>query len=112
MFSKIDQTLDDVKIPYCNQSKKEMSYFYPDFIFWAQKGRRYLILFIDPKAPTYADANYKIDWYKRIFMEKGKPKIFNGGKEVRLIMWGSRNTGEEYADFWCESFVDFAEKIR
>jgi superfamily II DNA or RNA helicase len=111
MFSKLDQTLDEVLIPYYNPKENNISNFKPDFIFWAQKSKRYLILFVDPKAPTYADANYKIDGYKRIFTENNKPKIFEGNKEVRLIMWGPRNTGEEYADFWCSNFSDFTGKL-
>ncbi|MFN3532637.1 MAG: hypothetical protein ACK41Q_09050 [Candidatus Brocadia sp.] len=111
MFSKLDQTLDEVLIPYYNPKENNIANFKPDFIFWAQKGRRYLILFVDPKAATYTDANYKIDGYKRIFMQNGKVRIFEGNKEVRLIMWGPKNTGKEYADFWSNNFVDFAGKI-
>ncbi|MCM8768116.1 MAG: restriction endonuclease subunit R, partial [Candidatus Omnitrophica bacterium] len=111
MFSKIDQTLDEVYIPYYSHQENKIANFYPDFIFWAQKGERYLILFVDPKAATYTDANYKIDGYKRVFMEAGKPKVFDGNVEVRLIMWGRTNTGEQYADFWSDNFDDFAKKI-
>ena len=112
MFSKLDQTLDKVTIPYYNPNDpKKMSNFKPDFIFWAQKGKQYLILFVDPKAPTYTDANYKIDGYKRIFEENNKPRIFPKNIFVKLLMWGPRNTGEEYRNYWVNNFVDFANKI-
>ena len=44
LFSKLDQTLDDVFIPYYNLKENNIANFKPDFIFWAQKGKRYLTL--------------------------------------------------------------------
>ena len=55
MFSKLDQTLDEVLIPYYNPKENKITNFKPDFIFWAQKGKRYLILFVDPKGTEHAD---------------------------------------------------------
>jgi len=39
MFSKLDQTLDEVLIPYYNPKENNIANFKPDFIFWAQKGQ-------------------------------------------------------------------------
>lgn len=111
MFSKLDQTLDEVFIPYFNPKENRFANFKPDFIFWAKKDDRYLILFVDPKAPTYTDANYKIDGYRKIFEENGQAKIFPGNRLVKLLMWGPRNTGEEYKGYWVNNFDDFANKI-
>jgi superfamily II DNA or RNA helicase len=113
MFSKLDQTLDEVLIPYFNYKENRMADFKPDFIFWLKpkNSERYIILFVDPKAPTYADANYKIDGYKRIFEKDGKTIEFPQGILVKLLMWGQRNTGEEYRNYWANNFVDFADKI-
>ncbi|MCX8016179.1 MAG: DEAD/DEAH box helicase family protein [Patescibacteria group bacterium] len=111
MFSKLDQTLDEVFIPYFNPKENRFANFKPDFIFWAKKDDRYLILFVDPKAPTYTDANYKIDGYRKIFEENGQAKIFPGNRLVKLLMWGPRNTGEEYKDYWVNNFDDFANEI-
>ncbi|MCX8016256.1 MAG: restriction endonuclease subunit R, partial [Patescibacteria group bacterium] len=61
MFSKLDQTLDEVLIPYYNPKENSIANFKPDFIFWAQKGKRYLILFVDPKGTEYTDGYRKID---------------------------------------------------
>lgn len=54
MFSKLDESLDEVYIPYYNPKKNDMSYFYPDFIFWLQKGNKYFIVFVDPKGTEHS----------------------------------------------------------
>lgn len=50
-FSKIDQTTDDVSIPYYDTKEQEYRNFFPDFIFWLKEkdSDKYLIKFIDPK---------------------------------------------------------------
>ncbi|MGC8483962.1 MAG: DEAD/DEAH box helicase family protein, partial [Thermodesulfobium sp.] len=112
-FSKIDETLDEVYIPYYNPKENKIANFNPDFIFWLKpkKIEKYLIVFIDPKATTYADANYKIDGYKKIFEENNKVKVFPCKIIVKLFMWGKNNTGAEYANYWTNSFDNFANKI-
>ncbi|MGI6315023.1 MAG: DEAD/DEAH box helicase family protein [Patescibacteria group bacterium] len=80
MFSKLDQTLDKVLIPYYNPKENNIANFKPDFIFWAQKGKRYLILFVDPKGTEHTDGYRKIDGYSRIFEtgeQKAKQRIFH-----------------------------------
>ncbi|HRV32321.1 MAG TPA: restriction endonuclease subunit R, partial [Candidatus Paceibacterota bacterium] len=78
MFSKIDQTIDEVFIPYYNHKKNGMDNYHPDFIFWLQKGNDYLILFVDPHGTTYSDINKKIDYFSKIFevRETKENKIF------------------------------------
>lgn len=48
-FSKIDESLDRIKIPYFDTQKGDYSNFCPDFIFWLKKNNQYYIKFIDPK---------------------------------------------------------------
>lgn len=110
-FSKIDKPLYSVYIPYYNPKTNRIDKFKPDFIFWLKKDNNYTILFVASKAPTYTDANYKIDGYKKIFEEKNKPKVFPKNRTVRLFMWGPSNTGEEYEEYWVNNFDDFAGKI-
>jgi superfamily II DNA or RNA helicase len=120
MFSKLDQTLDEVKIPYYNPKEpKDISHFYPDFIFWAQKGKRYLILFVDPKGTEHADGYRKIDGYSRIF-EIGEQKqsrdfSYNGFTiNTKLLLKPRRGIAEvleNYKRYWFDNFVDFAGKI-
>jgi len=48
-FSKLDESIDDIYIPYYNSELQMISRFLPDFIFWMKKGNEYFIKFIDPK---------------------------------------------------------------
>ena len=52
-FSKIDESLDNIKIPYFDTQKGDYSNFSPDFIFWLKKGNKYYIKFIDPKGTEH-----------------------------------------------------------
>ena len=123
MFSKIDQTLDEITIPYYDPKEpKKMSNFKPDFIFWAKKGKQYLILFVDPKGTEYADGYRKIDGYSRIFeIEQGGQKVnrdflYNGFViNVKLLFkpakGGIAAVPEPQRKYWFDNFDDFADKI-
>ncbi|KUK49691.1 MAG: Type III restriction protein res subunit [Parcubacteria bacterium 33_209] len=119
MFSKLDQTLDEIKIPYYNPKTNDIVYFYPDFIFWMQKGKRYLILFVDPKGTEHADGYRKIDGYSKIF-EIGEQKYskdfsYNGFiVNTKLLLKPKRGIAEvleNYKRYWFDNFIDFANKI-
>jgi superfamily II DNA or RNA helicase len=119
MFSKLDQTLDEVLIPYYNPKENNIANFKPDFIFWAQKGKHYLILFVDPKGTEHADGYRKIDGYSRIF-EIGEQKqsrdfLYNEFTiNTKLLLKPRRGIAEvleNYKRYWFDNFVDFANKI-
>ncbi|HPP12784.1 MAG TPA: restriction endonuclease subunit R, partial [bacterium] len=122
MFSKLDQTLDEVFIPYYNPKENNIANFKPDFIFWAQKGRRYLILFVDPKGTEHADGYRKIDGYSRIFEterdghKRSKDFSCNGFViNVKLLLkpkQGIANVLENYRRYWFDNFDDFTREIR
>jgi hypothetical protein len=119
MFSKLDQTLDEVKIPYYNPKRNDMVYFYPDFIFWMQKDKRYLILFVDPKGTEHADGYRKIDGYSKIFeigeQKHSKDFLYNEFIiNVKLLLkpkLGIAGVLENYRRYWFDNFIDFANKI-
>jgi len=69
-FSKIDETLDEIYIPYYHPKTNRMDGFKPDFIFWLKKGNQYTLLFIDPKGTEHTDGYRKIDGYARMFEKK------------------------------------------
>ncbi|GAA7345863.1 DEAD/DEAH box helicase family protein [Helicobacter pylori] len=101
-FSKIDEHLDNLFIPYINNVAERC--FFPDFIFWLQKGDTQIICFIDPKGITYADYEHKADAYKlfkdKIFNPKNNPhfKI-----KVVLKFYGDKNrVGDNYRDYWIQ----------
>jgi len=119
MFSKIDHTLDDVSIPYYNPKENNIASFKPDFIFWAQKGKRYLILFVDPKGTEHADGYRKIDGYSRIFeigvQKQSKDFSYNGFViNTKLLLkpkGGIAEVLENYKKYWFDNFADFENKI-
>jgi len=119
MFSKLDQTLDEVHIPYYNPKENNMARFKPDFIFWMQKGNEYVILFVDPKGTEHADGYRKIDGYSRIFETKERKESraypFNGFNiKTKLLLKPKRGiaeTLENYRKYWFDNFGDFATKL-
>jgi hypothetical protein len=72
-FSKLDETADDVSIPYYDSGLQEYRNFFPDFIFWLkEKGSDKLIIkFIDPKGNRVGTGNAEDK-------AKGYENIFNG----------------------------------
>ncbi|WP_231273123.1 DEAD/DEAH box helicase family protein [Helicobacter pylori] len=101
-FSKIDEHLDNLFIPYINNVAER--HFFPDFIFWLQKGDTQIICFIDPKGITYADYEHKADAYKlfkdKIFNPKNNPhfKI-----KVVLKFYGNKDrVADNYRDYWIQ----------
>ncbi|MEM2030504.1 MAG: hypothetical protein QXV35_04090, partial [Archaeoglobaceae archaeon] len=75
-FSKLDETLDEIYIPYYDPKTNRIARFKPDFIFWLKKNKRYFIVFVDPKGTEHVDWARKADGYCAIFQANGKVKIF------------------------------------
>ncbi len=101
-FSKIDEHLDNLFIPYINNVAERR--FFPDFIFWLQKGDTQIICFIDPKGIIISDYQLKADAYKlfkdKIFNPKNNPhfKI-----KVVLKFYGDKDrVGDNYRDYWIQ----------
>lgn len=101
-FSKIDEHLDNLFIPYIDNAAERR--FFPDFIFWLQKGGTQIICFIDPKGSKHTDYEHKADAYKlfkgKVFTPKDNPhfKI-----QVVLKFYGNKDdVGEKYRDDWIQ----------
>lgn len=101
-FSKIDEHLDNLFIPYINNVAER--HFFPDFIFWLQKGDTQIICFIDPKGTKISDYQHKADAYKLF-----KDKIFNPKNDphfkikVVLKFYGDKDdVGDNYRDYWIQ----------
>ncbi|GAA8871451.1 DEAD/DEAH box helicase family protein [Helicobacter pylori] len=106
-FSKIDEHLDNLFIPYINDATERR--FFPDFIFWLQKSDTQIICFIDPKGITYAvDWGNKADAHKHLF----KDKIFNPKndphckiKKIKVVLkfYGDKDrVGDNYRNYWIQ----------
>ncbi|GAA9077445.1 DEAD/DEAH box helicase family protein [Helicobacter pylori] len=104
-FSKIDEHLDNLFIPYTNNVAERR--FFPDFIFWLQKGGTQIICFIDPKGITYADYEHKADAYKlfkdKIFSPKNNPHCKIKKIKVVLKFYGDKDrVADGYRDYWIQ----------
>lgn len=113
MFSKIDESLDDLHIPYLDRSRNCYRYFYPDFIFWINQSNRYKIVFVDPKGTAHADAYKKIDGFHAMFVGKNEQsKVFKYGHfditvDLKLITENINDVPERYKDY-CLPHGDFS----
>ncbi|MGL2687440.1 DEAD/DEAH box helicase family protein [Helicobacter pylori] len=101
-FSKIDEHLDHLFIPYIDNATERR--FFPDFIFWLEKGGTQIICFIDPKGSKHTDYEHKADAYQLF-----KDKVFNPKDDphfkikVVLKFYGNKDdVGERYRDLWIE----------
>lgn len=72
-FSKLDETTDDVSIPYYDSALQEYRNFFPDFVFWLKEkdSDNLIIKFIDPKGNRVGTGNAEDK-------AKGFENIFNG----------------------------------
>ncbi|CUT03325.1 DEAD/DEAH box helicase family protein [Candidatus Chrysopegis kryptomonas] len=112
MFSKLDESLDEIYIPYYNPNLNKISRFYPDFIFWLKKGRNYFIVFVDPKGTEHVDYQRKIDGYNTIFRKNKKTKnslqvtvhLFFRTKDINKIP-------KEYQKFWFDQIEMMLSKL-
>ncbi|WP_120803599.1 DEAD/DEAH box helicase family protein [Helicobacter pylori] len=100
-FSKIDEHLDNLFIPYIGEHIIERRFF-PDFIFWLQKGGTQIICFIDPKGIKISDYQHKADAYKlfkdKVFSSKNDP---NFKIKVVLKFYGDKDeVADGYRDYW------------
>ncbi|MGT0063576.1 DEAD/DEAH box helicase family protein [Helicobacter pylori] len=101
-FSKIDEHLDHLFIPYIDNATERC--FFPDFIFWLQKSGTQIICFIDPKGIKISDYQHKADAYKlfkdKVFSSKNDP---NFKIKVVLKFYGDKDgVAELYRDYWIE----------
>ncbi|GAA8172094.1 DEAD/DEAH box helicase family protein [Helicobacter pylori] len=101
-FSKIDEHLDNLFIPYIDNATER--HFFPDFIFWLEKGGTQIICFIDPKGSKHTDYQHKADAYKlfkdKVFSSKDDP---NFKIKVVLKFYGNKDdVGEGYNDYWIQ----------
>jgi len=107
-FSKIDETIDKIGIPYFNSERSQYDNFYPDFIFWLKKENKYYIKFIDPHGVEYTtNSADKIDGFVDFIddLEKLRSKKL---EKADLYYFNekqpSREIKEEYIKYWTNDF--------
>lgn len=115
-FSKIDESLDEIYIPYYNPNSNKISRFYPDFIFWLQRGQDYYIVFVDPKGTEHTSALRKIDGYEEIFTQDEQETVFNrNGLNIKIKLFlktddVSKGTAR-YKSYWFEDIDKMVESL-
>lgn len=86
LFSKLDEHLDRVYLPYYDPDANRIRKFKPDFVFWLQRNSDYYIVFIDPKGTKHTDYQHKVEGYQHLFEdEKGVRSIEHDGLTVRVF---------------------------
>ncbi|MCL0106179.1 hypothetical protein M1N78_00445 [Peptococcaceae bacterium] len=117
-FSKLDETLDEVYIPYYHPDANRISKFNPDFIFWLKKDNNYFIVFIDPKGIKHTDYMHKLDGYKMMFEEDdNKPKKFefedSTGKVYMFLYTEDTNrvSQDGYRKYWVSNINEALTNI-
>ena len=114
MFSKLDETLDKIYIPYYNWAQNGYARFHPDFIFWLENKRGYHILFIDPKGTEHTSYQHKVEGYEKFFGEAGKEKTLQEyGKDIRVYLrfFGSDKSKvpKPYKNYWISAVSEIPE---
>ncbi|WQU28872.1 DEAD/DEAH box helicase family protein [Helicobacter pylori] len=99
-FSKIDEHLDNLFIPYFNGATERK--FFPDFIFWLQKGGTQIICFIDPKGIEHTSSQRKAVWYKKLFKDKVFNPKNNPNLKIKVVLkfYGDKDKVMEGRDYW------------
>ena len=116
-FSKIDETLDNVYIPYYDPESNRIRRFFSDFIFWLQKEDQYAIVFVDPKGKQQTNYQYKVDGFQGLFQsESGLSRNFkyeNFSVHVHLLLYteDENQAPDGYRAYWFDSPQKIVQKI-
>jgi len=119
LFSKLDEGLDEVYIPYYNPNTNKISCFYPDFVLWLAKGINYFIVFVDPKGIEHTDWADKVNGYKELFEEKGITKtISSNGLTVKIKLFLRADDAAvvkgrfpEHSPYWFDAIEKILEPV-
>jgi hypothetical protein len=117
MFSKLDESLDDVGIPYYNPEENRIAMFRPDFVFWLRKDKRCHIVFVDPKGMAHTKTYWKLDGYRHLFEQNGRPRrITNEGVAANVQAFcynrDAAQSDEQHRRFWVGSIDELLQKVR
>ncbi|MDD5290677.1 MAG: DEAD/DEAH box helicase family protein [Patescibacteria group bacterium] len=107
-FSKIDETIDKIGIPYFDSEKSEYRMFFPDFIFWFKKDDKYYLKFIDPHGTEHTgNSAEKIDGFLDFLDDFNKMRNKKLEK-AEMFYYNERQPGkeikEEYRQYWTNDF--------
>jgi type III restriction enzyme len=83
-FSKIEEGIDKINIPYYDSYKQIYRDFFPDFIFWMKRNDKYYIKFVDPKGLLLNQSNAidKANGFEEVFGKKDLSESLNVKAEL------------------------------
>ncbi|HHY75447.1 MAG TPA: DEAD/DEAH box helicase family protein [Firmicutes bacterium] len=115
-FSKLDEGLDEVYIPYYEPKTNRIARFKPDFLFWLQKSDRYFIVFVDPKGTEHTDWIRKVEGYRAVFMRNGIvcPVSHNGLTVTTHLFLRTDDLAKvpgDYQDLWFDSIDGLIDRL-
>lgn len=117
-FSKLDESLDEIYIPYYDPKTNRIAKFKPDFIFWFCKGNIYRIVFVDPKGTEHIDWQRKLEGYRHLFEDSNnQPKAFprNNRFTVRVMLLFYTNDRnklpKDVRSYWCDKLEQILERV-
>lgn len=116
MFSKLDESLDEVGIPYYNPEENRIAMFRPDFVFWLRKGEHCRIVFVDPKGMAHTKTYWKLDGYRHLFEQNGRPRrIMHEGTAANVQTFcynrDAAQSDELHRRFWVGSITELLQKV-
>jgi len=104
-FSKLEENVDDIAIPYFDNKKQKYRDFFPDFIFWMKIDDKLFINFVDPKGAEHqSNVISKIKGFQDAIENHETFEV--DGKEVVTSLWFwnediRAEISEEYRDkYW------------
>ena len=115
VFSRIDESSDEVYIPYYDGGKELR--WYPDFIIWLSRGNDLYVLFVDPKGSSHAGSYTKLDGARELFEdERGEPRVFEShGRRIRVLFFLYNPYPEgiptEYQRYWVTGVEDMCSRL-
>jgi len=110
-FSKIDQSVDKVGIPYFDSEAGEYRTFFPDFIFWLKKDEKYQIKFIDPHGVQFiGNSAEKIDGFNDFQSDLAKLKNKNI-QSAEMYFYNEHGVPHGVDKFYSQYFTSNLEKI-
>jgi hypothetical protein len=116
LFCKLDETLDQVYIPWYNPQRNGLDRFKPDFIFWLQKGHDYHIVLIDPKGIQNISWEHKIQGYRDVFEVDSQPRVIPYGDvtvRVSALLYTSdvNQVPVDYRRHWIDRIEAIVTKL-
>jgi type III restriction enzyme len=117
LFSRVDEKSDNITLPYYYPFENKIYNFKPDFIFWLKKGKRYHIVFIDPKGTGRTEYEHKVDGYRALFEENGLPRLFTyQGLQVSVHVFlytpDRQYLAGGYQRYWFDRVEQVMESLR